>query len=63
MKNPVKRIMATKTLNKPQIKEKSSIFDLELRLTPTKIGIIGKIHGDNIEIIPVKKEKNGKISI
>lgn len=63
MKNPVKRIMATKTLNKPQIKEKSSIFDLELRLTPTKIGIIGKMQGDNIEIIPVKKEKNGKISI
>lgn len=50
-------------LNNPNIKETSPIFVLDLRLNPTNIGRIGKIHGDNIEITPVKKEMKGRISI
>lgn len=38
-------------------------FDLDFRLTLTKIGKIGKMQGDNIEITPVVNEISGRISI
>lgn len=63
VKKPVKKITTTKMLIKPPINDISSDFDLEFRLTLTKIGSMGKIHGDNIEITPVVKEINGRISI
>ena len=63
MKNPVKNIMIKKILPKPSANENISLFDLVFKLKATNIGIIGKIHGDKIEIIPVKNEIKGSISI
>lgn len=56
MKNPVKNIIKTKTLEMPKMNDSNSVFDFEFTLTATKIGSIGRIHGDNTEITPVKKE-------
>ena len=39
------------------------VFVLEFKLKPTNIGNIGSMHGDNIEITPVKKEIRGNKSI
>ena len=49
--------------NKPKLKARISAFVLEFKLKPIKIGNIGSIHGDNIEITPVKKEIRGNKSI
>jgi len=53
----------TKIVSKPQMNETSSILFLDFKLTPTKIGKIGNMQGDNTEITPVKKEMIGNISI
>ena len=50
-------------LNNPSMKDTISAFDLAFRLKPTIIGMVGIIHGDNIEITPVKNEIIGIISI
>ena len=50
-------------LNNPRMKDNISTFDLAFRLKPTIIGKVGIIHGDNIEITPVKNEIIGIISI
>ncbi len=63
MKNPVKTIIIKKMLPKPSAKEKISLLDLAFKLNATNMGMTGKIHGDNIEIIPVKKEIKGNSSI
>lgn len=63
MKKPVKKIIKTKIDNKPKMNDNKFDFDLDFRLTLTKIGKIGKMQGDNIEITPVVKEISGRISI
>lgn len=63
VKNTVMKIIIIKILNNPQINEISFILFLVFKLNPTKIGKIGMMHGDNIEITPIKKEISGKISI
>ena len=52
-----------KMLNKPNINDNSSAFDLVFNPTPTIIGRVGMMQGDNIEITPVKNETIGIISI
>ena len=52
-----------KMLNNPRMKANISVFDLVFKLKPTIIGNVGIIHGDNIEITPVKNEIIGIISI
>ena len=56
-------MISVKIENKPKVNENISIFLLDLRLKAMKIGKIGRIHGDNIEITPVKKDIKGNISI
>lgn len=63
MKKPVKMIIIKKILPKPKANDSISLFDLDIKLKATNIGIIGKMQGDSIEIIPVKNEINGSISI
>ena len=63
MKNAVKKIMAVKIKSKPRVKETSSNLVFVFKLKPMKIGRIGRIQGDNIEITPVKNEIMGIISI
>ena len=63
VKKPVRNIMTMKMLPNPIMNDAISPLDLELRLKATKRGMIGRIHGDNIEIIPVKKDITGNISI
>ena len=63
MKKPVKKIIKTNIDNKPKMNDNRFDFDLDFRLTLTKIGKIGKMQGDNIEITPVVKEISGRISI
>ena len=55
--------MTVKIENKPKENDIISIFDLVFKLKAIKIGKIGNMHGDNIEITPIKKEINGNISI
>ena len=55
--------MRVKIENKPKENKRISIFDLDFRLNAIKIGKIGNIHGDNIEITPIKKEIKGNTSI
>ena len=63
MKNPVKKIITVKTENKPRTKDTISNFDFDFKLKAINIGKIGSIHGDNIEITPIKKEISGNTSI
>ena len=49
-------MITVKIENKPQLKDTSSYLVLEFKLNPINIGNIGSIHGDNIEITPVKKK-------
>ena len=56
-------MITVKIENKPKANERISIFDLDFRLNAIKIGKIGNMHGDNIEITPMKKEINGNASI
>lgn len=63
MKNPVRKTIIVKIVNKPKVKEIISTFVLDFKLNPINIGKIGSMHGDNMETTPVKKEINGKISI
>ena len=63
MKKPVRNITKTNIDNKPKIKDIRFSLDLDFKLTLTKIGKMGKMHGDNIEITPVVKEIKGSISI
>ena len=63
MKKPVKNIIKTNIDNNPKMNDSRFDFDLDFRLTLTKIGKIGKMHGDNIEITPVVNEISGRISI
>lgn len=55
--------MTKKILPKPNANANISLFDLVFKLKATNMGIIGNIQGDNIEIIPVKNEIKGSISI
>ena len=55
--------MAVKIKSKPRVKETSSNLVFVFKLKPMKIGRIGRIQGDNIEITPVKNEIMGIISI
>lgn len=52
-----------KMLNKPKVNDSISLFVFDLRLKATNMGMIGRMHGDNMEITPVKKEIMGIISI
>ena len=63
MKNPVRNIIRMKMLNKPKVNDSISLFVFDLRLKATNMGMIGRMHGDNMEITPVKKEIMGIISI
>ena len=54
--------MIKKMLPKPKTNENISLFDLALRLNARKRGMTGRMHGDNIEITPVKKEIKGTIN-
>jgi len=63
VKKPVKKIIKTNIDNKPKMNDNRFDFDLDFRLTLTKIGKIGKMQGDNIEITPVVNEISGRISI
>jgi len=63
VKKPVRNITKTNIDNKPKIKDIKFSLDLDFKLTLTKIGKMGKMHGDNIEITPVVKEIKGSISI
>lgn len=63
VKNPVKKIITININKRPVTNDKRFSLDLDLRLTLTKIGKIGRMHGDNIEITPVAKEIKGRISI
>lgn len=63
MKNPVKNIIRIKILNNPKVNENTSLFVFDFKLKATNIGMMGKMHGDNIEITPLKKESIGSISI
>jgi hypothetical protein len=63
VKKPVRNITKTNIDNKPKIKDIRFSLDLDFKLTLTKIGKMGKMHGDNIEITPVVKEIKGSISI
>ena len=63
VKNPVKKMIMVKMLNKPSIKDNISPFDLAFKLNPTIIGKVGIMQGDNTEITPVKNETIGIISI
>ena len=56
-------MITVKIENKPKENERISIFDLDFRLNAIKIGKIGNMHGDNIEITPIKKEIKGNTSI
>ena len=50
-------------LNRPNIKDNISAFDLVFKLKPTIIGMVGMMQGDNIEATPVKNEIIGIIPI
>lgn len=63
VKNPVRMIMTTKMLKRPEMNEMISIFVFDFKLNATIMGMIGSMQGDNIEITPVKKEIKGSISI
>jgi hypothetical protein len=63
VKNPVRSTTTKKMLPMPKMKDNISLLDFALRLKATKIGMIGNMHGESIEITPVKKEIKGKISI
>ena len=56
-------MITVKIENKPKLKDMSSVFVFEFKLNPMNIGNIGSMHGDNIEITPVKKEIMGNKSI
>ena len=49
--------------NKPKVNDIISNVLFDFKLNPKNIGKIGNMHGDNIEITPMKKEINGKTSI
>ena len=55
--------MTIKTVNKPKVNENNSLLFSEFKLKATNMGIIGRMHGDNIEITPVKNDIKGNISI
>jgi hypothetical protein len=63
VKNPVRNIIAMKMLKRPTVNESISVFVFVFKLKATKIGMIGKMHGERMEITPVKKEIKGRISI
>ncbi len=63
VKKPVKNIIITKIVNKPPTNDIRSSLERDFRLTLTKIGNIGNIHGDNIDITPEVKEIRGRTSI
>ncbi len=63
VKNAVRNIITVNIEKSPKPNERISRFVLDFKLNPINIGKIGRIHGDNIEITPVKKEIRGNISI
>ena len=63
VKKPVRKITTKKMVSKPRMNEINSPLDLDFRLTLTKMGRMGKMQGDNIDITPVENEINGRISI
>ena len=52
-----------KMLNRPKVNDSISLLLFDFRLNATKMGMIGRMQGDNMEITPVKKETIGVISI
>ncbi len=63
MKNPVRKTIIVKIENKPAVNERISALVFDFKLKPINIGNIGSMHGDNIEMTPVKKEIKGNTSI
>lgn len=63
VKNPVRNMIIIKMVRSPLMKENSSLLDLDFRLTLTKIGRIGRMQGDNMDITPVVNEIKGRTSI
>ena len=63
MKNAVRNIISVKIEKRPKVNAMISDFGLDFMLKPIKIGKIGSMHGDNIEMTPVKKEIKGNTSI
>ena len=63
VKYTVANSIIIKIANKPKTNEIISVLFLFFKLNPIKIGKTGKIQGDKIEITPVIKETNRKISI
>ena len=57
------KIMTVKIENKPKLKDMISVFVFVFKLKPMNMGNIGSMHGDSIEITPVKKETAGNKSI
>lgn len=55
--------MTVKIENKPKLKDMISVFVFVFKLNPMNMGNIGSMHGDSIEITPVKKETAGNKSI
>ena len=53
----------TKIVNSPLTNDIKSSLERDFRLTLTKIGNIGNIHGDNIDITPEVNEIKGRTSI
>jgi len=49
--------------NNPKVNDMISAVLFDFKLKAKNIGKIGSMHGDNIEMTPIKKEINGKISI
>ena len=63
VKNAVRNMIIVNIENRPKVNAMISVFGLDFRLKPMNIGKIGRIHGDNIEMTPVKKEIMGNTSI
>ena len=56
-------MISVKIKKSPKLKDMISDFGLDFMLKPIKIGKIGSMHGDSIEMTPVKKEIKGNTSI
>ena len=55
--------MSVKIEKSPRLNDTISVFDLDFKLNPMKMGNIGSMQGDSIEMTPVKKETTGNKSI
>ena len=57
------KIMIVNIENNPKVNDMISTVLFDFKLKAKNIGKIGSMHGDKIEMTPIKKETNGKISI